>query len=452
MFRFIDRKDELAALERDWNTAENAFIVVFGRRRIGKTKLIEQFLRNKQNVRYTAEDASKKVQITELRKILASCLNDEFLASQDINEWGVLFSYLEKAIDKKKKLCIWIDEFSYIIKNDAGVVSVIQKFIDNFVRDSRLFFIVSGSLYGLMSEKVLSNSSPLYGRRTRDLLLKPIPAGFIKEFVLFGSKDSIKTAFTIGGIPEYLNVAARHKSYMDFIRQEFFRHEGYFFREPFFLLSQEFKEIRTYFSILNAIAYGNSKPSNIANFIGLGAREIYPYLELLIAYGFIGRETSVLGDKKAGLYYISDNFFDFWFNFVHKNRELVEAGIFNVKDSELNAYFGKRFEIFIRENFFRFFSKYGLAGRWWLKGEEIDIVALNDKTDEILFGECKWRDNVDAKKALAELKQKASLVEWRKDTRKEAYCIFAKSFKGELKEEYATLYDLSTIAKIANMD
>ena len=234
MFRFIDRKDELAALERDWNTAENAFIVVFGRRRIGKTKLVEQFLKNKEHARYTAEDASKKVQITELRKVMASCLGDEFLASQDIAEWGALFSYLEKAIDKKKKLCIWIDEFSYIIKNDASVVSVIQKFIDSFVRDSKLFLIVSGSLYGLMSEKVLSNSSPLYGRRTRDLLLKPMPAGFIKEFVHFESEDCIKTALSIGGIPEYLNVAARHKTYIDFIRHEFFAHDGYFFREPFF--------------------------------------------------------------------------------------------------------------------------------------------------------------------------------------------------------------------------
>ncbi len=228
MVRFIDRTDELALLERDWRTSENAFIVVFGRRRIGKTRLIEEFLKGKDGMKYTADDVNKKIQIDEFRRILASYTKDDFIANQEIKDWSALFSYLAKSLEREKRFYIWIDEFSYIIKNDASITSVLQKFIDTFVRNSKTFFIVSGSLYGLMSEKVLSHSSPLYGRRSRDVLLKPIPSAYIKDFLAFDFADSLKTALTVGGIPEYLRVASKYKSYEDFIVNEFFKTEGYF--------------------------------------------------------------------------------------------------------------------------------------------------------------------------------------------------------------------------------
>ncbi|MDO8740009.1 MAG: ATP-binding protein [Candidatus Woesearchaeota archaeon] len=450
MIRFIDRIDETRVLEKDWNSQENAFIVVFGRRRIGKTRLLDNFLQNKDGARYTAEDTNKRIQINEFKSILASYLHDDFLLKQDILDWGSLFSYLSKVLDKKKRIYIWIDEFSYLIKNDHSITSVLQKFIDDFIRNSNVFFIVSGSIYGLMSQEVLSHSSPLYGRRTRDLLLKPIPARYCMEFLPFDFEDSIKTICTLNGIPEYLNVASKHKSYEEFILNEFFKPEGYFYREPFYLLSQEFKEIRTYFSILNAIAYGNSKPTEIANFVGINAREIYPYLELLIGYGFVARETSILGDRKKGVYYISDNFFDFWFNFVHKNRENIERGYYKLIKKDLNDYFGRRFEVFVRENFLSFFRGYEHSGRWWWKDKEIDVVALNEQTKEILFAECKWKDDVNVHDVFKELNEKAKYADWNGENRKESFAVFAKSFKKKINEfegKKVHCFDLKDIEK-----
>ncbi len=434
MIRFIDRIEEIKVLEKDWRSKKNEFIVVFGRRRIGKTTLLNEFVKNKEGIKYTAEDVNKAVQIVQFKDIIAKYLKDDFLLKQHISDWSSLFDYLAKVLSKEKRIYIWIDELSYVIKNDSSVTSVLQKFNDEFLRESRIFFITSGSLFGLMSEKVLSSSSPLYGRRTRDILLAPIPIGFVNEFLSFHFEDLIKTFLTINGIPEYLNIASKHKAYSEFVSEEFLKPEGYFFREPVYLLAQEFKEIKTYFSIINAIAYGSSRPSGIANFVGIQAREIYPYLELLINYGFISRQTSMLGDRKRGIYYIRDNFFDFWFNIVHKNRESIEKREYKINNDELNSYLGKRFEMLIRENFLSFFKNFEDNGKWWYKDKEIDILAVNNKEKSILFGECKWQEKVNVFEIVKMLLEKSKYIAWNNDERKESFVVFAKSFTKKIKE------------------
>ncbi len=434
---FIDREEELKTLEREWKK-KNAFVIVYGRRRVGKTRLVDEFLRDKEGIFYTAEDVSKNVQLTEFKNVVADYLNDNFLREQEIKEWKHLFSYLEKTLDKNKKFYIWIDEFSYVVKNSPEITSILQGFIDRFLRESKIFFIVSGSLFGIMSEKVLSSASPLYGRRTRDILLTPLDFSASREFVDYSLEDKLKLYFTVGGIPEYLLIASNYKNYREFISYEFFRKNGYFYREPYFLLSREFKEIKTYFSILAAIAFGNTTPTTIANFVGIKTREIYPYLDNLITYGFVGKIESL--SKKKSVYVIKDVFFDFWFNFVYKYRSLVEIGRFFPEDSDLNKYFGKRFELFIIENVLNFFPQFTVVkkvfGRIPRKKEsyEIDIVALNEQTKEIMFIECKWRDKVNAEKICKQLVEKAEYVNWNRDDRKEYLAVFAKSFDDRIEE------------------
>ena len=433
MIRFINREKELKILKELWKL-DNAFIIVYGRRRIGKTRLIEEFLKDKEGVSYTAEDVNKKIQVTEFKNILAEFLNDGFLREIEIDSWSKLFSYLEKTLKLDKKFYIWIDEFSYLIKNDPSLASILQKFVDKVLRKSKIIFIVSGSLFGIMKEKVLSHSSPLYGRRTKDILLTTISFSHAIKFLEFNFKDCLRTYLVIGGIPEYLFVASRYNNFYEFINKEFFEKNGYFYREPFFLLSREFKEIKTYFSILNAVSYGNTSPTGIANFIGIKTREIYPYLELLIGFGFLERITPLIGKRKAGIYIIKDAFFDFWFNFVHKNRGSIEKRVYSANEKELASFFGKKFEYFVKE--FLIETKifpFTKIGKWWHKDKEIDIVALNEKTKEILFVECKWQ-RVNAEKICKELAEKAGYVQWHNDKRKESFAIFAKSFSKKIKE------------------
>lgn len=438
MREFVNRNEELELLEAEWNRSGGRFIVVHGRRRIGKTRLIKEFTKNKTGIFYIAADSNKKVQLDEFKKEAANFYNDDLLRSIDISDWRMMFDYLEKLIKKEEKIYLWMDEFSYLIKNDRTVVSSLQIFIDHFVREgASLFLIISGSLFGMMSEKVLSSASPLYGRRNRDILLPPLSFNHSLLFLKKSSfEEALKIFLCIGGVPEYLEVAEVFRTCTDFLLKEFLGRNGYFYREPFFLLSREFKEIKTYFSILNAVAYGNTKPSDIASFVGLNAREIYPYLDLLINYGFIKREVPGIGDKRKGIYLIEDPFFDAWFNFVYKNKNQIEQGERSLDRGVMNTFLGKRFEQFVRTHLYLFPLPVGftVGRRWWHKSVEIDVVSTNEEKKEILFGECKWKANVYAESLLKVLEEKAGFVKWHNGERKETFALFARSFREKVTE------------------
>ncbi len=436
MVGFVDREYELGELEKLWREKSAAFVVLYGRRRVGKSRLIQEFLNGKKSIYFIAEDNNKKVQIAEFKKKVAEFFNDSFLLEVQINEWSELFEYLKKIVPSNEKLCIAIDEFSYFVKNDHAILSVLQKFWDIFLSKTKVVFLVSGSIFGLMSEQVLSSASPLYGRRDRDFLLLPFTHKDSLIFLKMKNEDMAAAYFSIGGVPEYLLKASRHSNSNDFFAAEFFKKDGYFYREPYYLLSQEFKEIKTYFTILNAISFGNTKPTDIANFAGVKTREIYPYLESLIRLNFVRREISIFGKRQNGIYSIKDALFDFWFNFVYQNRESIEKGFFEADKNSLETFFGKRFEIMVREEIAHLAVpfKFEKIGRWWFKDKEIDIVAFSEKTSEIFFAECKWKNNVNAMQVVKELSEKTKFVQWNTNGRKEYFAIFAKSFSKKITE------------------
>ncbi len=436
MVRFIDRGDEIGLLEEEWKKKKAGFIVVYGRRRIGKTRLLMEFAADKKGIYFIGEDTSRQIHIRDLKNAFADFFNDSFLRNTEIRDWSNFFEYLKKIIPEKERFYIILDEFSYFIKVDDSITSSLQKFWDLFLSRTNAFFVVSGSIFGLMEESILSSSSPLYGRRTRDILLGQLPARHAAMFLETSFEEKLKTIMCIGGIPEYLIKASESDNFRSFVENEFFKKSGYFYREPYYLLSQEFKEIKTYFSIITAIALGNTKATEIANFVGIDSREIYPYLENLIRHGFIKKEISVVGDRKGGIYLIEDNFFDFWFNFVYLNRNSIEKKSYSANEHDLNRYLGKRFEMLIRTDIFQeiFGPKFEKIGRWWHKDKEIDIVALNENAKEILFGECKWQNKVNSEKIAKELAEKTRFVDWNLNKRKESYAVFAKSFSKRVSE------------------
>jgi AAA+ ATPase superfamily predicted ATPase len=407
-----------------------------------------EFIKGKRGIFFIAEDTSKKVQIRELKRAIATYFGDDFLMRTELNEWRDLFEYLSKTLSKDDRFYFIIDEFSYILKNDPSVASALQNFWDTFLSQTKVFFLVSGSIFGLMSEDVLSSSSPLYGRRTRDILLTPLKFKDALDFLNMQFKEKMKLYMCIGGVPEYLLKAGGYRDSSSFINNEFLNRNGYFYREPYFLLSQEFKAINTYFGIMNAIAYGNTRPTKIANFSGIETRKIYPYLENLIRLGFVERVLPILGKRKNGIYLIKDVFFDTWFNLVYDNRENIEKGTYKADKNRIETYLGKRFEHLVVEQVAPLISKYPQIGRWWYKDKEIDIVGLDPKKNRILFGECKWKDKVDAKRVYQGLKKKKEQVEWNQDTRKEEYILFARSFKKDFKGSDLTLIDLKKMEKL----
>jgi AAA+ ATPase superfamily predicted ATPase len=443
MIRFIDRKEELDLLERAWEQDRAEFIVITGRRRIGKTRMMLEFMKGKEGIFYIAEDVSKKVQIDEFRTRIALYLEDEFLKNTEIREWRALFSYLEKAMPKNKRMYITIDEFSYLIRNDPSILSALQIFWDTFLSKTRVFLIISGSLLGLMQESVLSSASPLYGRRTRDILLEPMRFTDSMDFLNMKLEDAMKVYMSVGGVPEYLLRASSYSTADEFLKAEFFRTSGYFYREPYFILSQEFREIRKYFSILSAVSLGNTKASEIANFAGMNSREIYPYLENLIRLGFLRRVIPMEGKKKTGIYILKDPMLDMWFNTVYPNREAIERGDFVPEKPFINMHYGKRFEILVRDEIFHRFFSYPETGIWWHRDTEVDIVGIDRKKKKVIFGECKWRDGVNGYKIFEDLRKKAEKFPY--DAKDEKYVIFARSFKN--RPDSCICLDLKDIEK-----
>ncbi len=441
--QFINRETELNILNNEW-TKDNSFVVIYGKRRVGKTELIKQFTQDKPALIYIFPEASKQIQINELKNTIATYFNDDILPHIEISDWYVLFDYLSRLV--KDKTCIVFDEFTYGIKSDRKILSDLQRVYDTKLKDKELMIIVSGSLLGMVHEDILNNTSPLYGRRTRDLLVEDLEFWHAKKFFNIDFEEFIRFYFAIGGVPLYWMVSKTYNNFNHFVDSEFLNKKGYFYREVYFILSQELRDIKTYFSILQALASGNTKPTEIANTIGKDTREIYPYLENLIRLNYARKETPPVG-KGTGVYCLNDYLFDFWFNTVYKYRSHIELdNNFNVNKMDtggIDHHFGRKFEdiskqFLIRRKPFNFTK----ISRQWGRirnappGKntyEIDLLALNEQTGEIGFFECKWQD-ISYEKALKlidNLKQKSKHVDWNHGARKEHFGIIAKKLGGK---------------------
>lgn len=450
---FIGRQKELSLLEKEWQKKSGSLVVLYGRRRVGKTRLIMEFIEGKNGIFFIGEDSSPYIQINRLKEKIAEFLNDSLLNSLDLTDWDQLFGYLAKAT-VKDRYYLFIDEFSYLIKSDKTILGALQRYWDTTFSTSNICIILSGSMLGLMSDLVLSHASPLYGRRSREILLEGLPFADARHFLKMPYEEQLKIYMTIGGVPEYLLKASEYSCAKDFIENEFLDKFGYFYREPYFIISQEFREMRSYFSILDAISSGKTRPTHIADFAGISSRSIYPYLESLIRLGFIERRVSIGDNRKNGIYLIKDTIFDAWFNFVHKDKELIERGVAKLDDNALSRYCGKRFEHLVEnELLFDLIPDIIKVDRWWHKSEEIDLIAftecMDDVMDRAIFVECKWKSlkKGGSKKILLDLERKSELVRLKTSSQQKTFCLICRKTEGkdELRSEGYLVFDMDDL-------
>ncbi len=456
MFLFIDREEELDFLEERYRQHSFDFIVIYGRRRIGKTELIKNFIKDKPHIYMLCNKAGTSANISGFKREVAKFVREPEIASGNLEE---IFSYLsEKA---KDKLVIVLDEFSYLVEKDDAVPSLFQGVIDEVLKTKNLMLIICGSSISMM-ESLLGYKNPLYGRKTGHMKIDFLKFRYLKEFFPQNTlEENIKTYAILGGVPFYLEKFDAGRSALDNARKEIFSKKGRLYEEVEFLLKEEFREPDIYKGILSAIAQGNAKVADIANKTGIKASDMDRYLKILMVLGIIRKEIPVTERKsKKTLYTIDDNFFDFYSMFFEPYRSEIELGeLSNLEETlkkNFNAYTGKKFENLIRKEAIRKISPFPISkvGRWWgfyrekeqRKELEIDIVALNEETKKILFCECKWQDRMNAEKILNELKEKAKYVNWHNETREEYYAVVAKSFA--LKTKQALCVDLGDIEKI----
>ncbi|MEF8849117.1 MAG: ATP-binding protein [Candidatus Thermoplasmatota archaeon] len=445
---FVDREEELKFLNNQ-NQQRPSFVVLYGRRRVGKTELVEQFCRNKKHIYYTAPQSNSKEQLKEAFDLVYEKTQDPHV-NELKHSWETLLRYC-----KDKNLIFVLDEFPYIIKADKTVPSKIQRIWDKELRHSNIFLILTGSSVSMMEEKVLNRKAPLYGRRTGQWKLEPFN---FKEMQLFfpnySYEDKIKTYSILGGIPYFLQQFDPKKSVTRNIYDKILNKGSVLHNEVEFLMREELREPHNYFTILTSISQGNTKFSEIKNDTGIQKNALTSYISTLRNLHLVKRRVPITEkESKKGRYYIQDNFFRFWFKFVFPNRSQMETDkktlLEQIKKS-LPVFVSYTFEDVCRELTSAEFNGFNV-GKWWYKNEEIDIIGLNENKDSILFGECKWSKNKVDSSLLFNLENKKENVRWKNKKRKEIFILFSKNgFTKGLHNEAnkrrdVFLYDLENI-------
>ncbi len=457
--KFINRKYELNVLKERFLNELPEMMIIYGRRRVGKTELIREFLTGVNGIYLLGREESEFSQLQRFSSIIAAHFNDEVLLKNPSRNWDALLEYINNK--SEKRLILIIDEFPYLLKSSPALPSIIQDYWDNKLRHKKLFLVLCGSSMGMM-ENLMEYKSPLYGRRTGQLLIKPfIFKDAIKFFPNYDIKEKIQAYAILGGTAAYLSQFTDNISIKETIKRNILRKDAFLFMDPIFILREELNEPGYYFSILKSIANGNTKLGNIVNDTGLSKGIVGKYLSVLIDLHLIEREVPITEfhpqKTRKGLYKIKDNFFRFWFGAVYPYLEYIEQSntdfVLNKAVNFMNKIVPFTYEYVCREFLVELNQKNNLpfiffrVGRWWHNENEIDIVALNEETKEILFCECKWQEKKAGLKILNELKEKAKLVQWHNQERKEYFALFSKSgFKDELKGK-ALLFDLNDLAR-----
>lgn len=435
---FLGRQSEMSSLNSRWKGKSPEFIVIYGRRRVGKSELIDRFLNKKKGLRLLAREEAKELQLRRFSEEVADYFNDDFLRKTGFSDWDSFFEYLYQKSDER--IIIAIDEFPYLVKEDNTLPSILQSFWDLKLKYTKIFLILCGSSIRMMESMVMEYNSPLYGRRTGQILLRPLHFIHIYDYIK-DIKKSINYFSVYGGIPAYITGLNISQSIEKSITDNIFRKDSYLFRDIEFVLRNELSEPRYYFSILLSISNGNHSQGLITNDTGLSKGIVNKYLSTLIDLDLVTRKVPATVSKRShrGLYYIKDNLFLFWFRFAYPNvmlieRDLGDAAVKKQVMPYLSDYTGLRFEEIAEDIFLSvngrdvlpfFFTGWG---SWWHKGEEIDGIYYSETENKILFCEYKWQDNVKADVLIRKLKEKSQKVSWNRDNRTEYFCIVARSF------------------------
>ena len=458
MEKFIDREEEMMTLQSEYERPGSSLVILYGRRRVGKTALISEFIKGKNALFFLASEESEAQNRAAFKEKAADFTGNELLRQFDAKNWDVLFQTIMQTPFQEKPIVV-MDEFQYIGKSNPAFPSMFQRIWEEQLKDRPVMVILCGSLISMMESQTLSYSSPLYGRRTAQIRLKQIPFRYYHEFFLDKSPRELVEYYSVtGGVPKYIELFSESDDIYHAIQKNILNRSGYLYDEPHFLLQQEVSEIGNYFSIIRAIAAGNSKLSAISTVLEVKSTSLTKYLKTLIDLDILEREVPVTEENpeksKKGLYKIKDNYLRFWFAFIYPNMSFIESGnsaivLNKIRKSMVSGHTAFVYEDVCREQMWKLnangawpfhFSK---LGRWWDSRNEIDIAAIDPDGSNLILGECKfWQEPVGSN-ILYALEQKAATVEWRKDRRHTWLILFsAAGFTDELKEIAKSRSDL----------
>ncbi|MCL2607061.1 MAG: ATP-binding protein [Methanomassiliicoccaceae archaeon] len=427
MATFLDsgRIFELRSLEKLYNRDEFTFAVVYGRRRVGKTSLISEFINrdNKKAIRFTATENTSTVNLENFSQSVFSVF-PKFSSLGRFPSWESAFDYIVEQ-SEGRKLIVFIDEYPYLAKAQPSISSEIQRYIDLVLQDTNIMLILCGSSMSFMENQVLGYQSPLYGRRTAQYKIKPLDYYDSAEFFMNASiEDKLLGYAVTGGIPQYLNTISKSPTVEEGIKDAFFSKDGFLYEEPQNLLKQELREPAMYNAIITAIANGATKMNEIALKVNEKDNKVATYIKNLIDLGILEKNVPMLSKGgRSGIYRIKDNMYRFWYRFVPGAFTLIDNRYEHTYEEKVrpfvNDFMGHVFEDVCMQYLTRLNVKDRLPflftdiGKWWggnpitKKETEIDIIASSG--DKLILGECKWRNKKFGPDTYKGLKERAAM-------------------------------------------
>ena len=427
---FTNRQKELSLLNEEYLNDGFRFSIIYGRRRVGKTALLKEYIKDKPSIYFLVTLENFHIVLKRFQSIVADFFNDSFLKSLDIKDIKQLFEYISKKTFEKK-LIIIIDEFQYFAKIDVSLPSQFQYIVDELLKNKNIHLIFCGSIISMMYEQTLSYSSPLYGRRTSAIKLESLDFRYLQDFFKGKTQNELIELYSIlYGVPKYLEMFKDTKDLFKSIEKNILDPQSYLYNEPHFILQNEVNEPITYFSILEIIASGEHKIGNIASRLNKNVQNITSFMARLIELDIIYKDVPITDQNplksKKGLYFIKDNFFRFWFRYVLPYKSQLEIGnakfvLSKIKESFYN---------FVSKTYEDLAIKYILqnydvlkCGRWWDKSNEIDAVGIAN--DYLIVAECKYSNKKVGIDILENLKQKVQCIDSKLPVKK--YILFSKS-------------------------
>ena len=414
---FIGRERELASLKDFYEKDGIGMTVIYGRRRIGKSTLIAEFVKDKKVIFYTATKVGKDRNL----ELFSKQVTDLFLSGiEDISFHTIeaVFDFINKNISDEKVILV-IDELPYWAEKDEALLSILQKYMDTVWHDKNLKIILCGSALSFMENKVLSEKSPLFGRRDSQIKLDAFDYLDAAKFVPGYSNEDKAICYGItGGVAKYLSMMDSSKSLDENIIKLYFRTDGYLYDETRNLLTQEFSDITLVNNIIEQIASGQNTINIIANKIGEKESTILYSLEKLISVGLVEKKKCITEEKnkKKTQYILKDHMFKFWYEFIPKATSIIEMGqgelyYHKAVKPVLHSYMGSVFEDMCRY----YTLQHGILGEfdcfvttvgtWWgtetiinengekrAQSTDIDVVALSEIEKKAVVGECKFKN------------------------------------------------------------
>ena len=459
---FIGRERELNTLDNLYESNKFEFTVIYGRRRVGKTALINQFIGDKRAIYFMGVESNEKQNLENFSKSIMEFASG-FETESSFLSFQAALEYVFK-LAEKERIILAIDEYPYVARASKSLASTLQLLIDKYKDTSKLMLILCGSSMSYMEDHVLAYKAPLYGRRTAQIKL--LPFDFEETCTYFknlSDEDKAIIYGVVGGTPQYFLQMSDKLSIEDNIKNTYLNPMSFLYEEPTNLLKQEVREPAIYTAIITAIATGSSRMSEISSKVGEDTNVCTNYIKNLINLGIVQKETPY-GEKasRKSIYSIADNMFRFWYRFVLDNNSIIVRGaadlVYKRIEPQISDYMGKVFEEICKQYLWkRLLSgncpiEFKSLGRWWGNDPqekaqvEIDIMGEQDK-NTALFAECKWTNEKVDLGVLETLVKRSELFNYKT----KHYYLFSKSGFTKSCIDKANEMDNVSLVKFSNI-